>query len=55
MFKLSRTLKGRKLVEFLNWELKHAEKMTSTLYYTPLPKKLADMVEKTIKSIVYPQ
>lgn len=47
--------KGKKLVEFLNWELKHAEKMTSTLYYTPLPKKLADMVEKTIKSISYQQ
>lgn len=47
--------KGKKLVEFLNWELKHAEKMTSTLHYTPLPKKLADMVEKTIKSIRYPQ
>jgi phosphate transport system substrate-binding protein len=47
--------KGRALVEFLNWELKHAEKMTSTLYYTPLPKKLADLVEKSIKSISYPQ
>jgi phosphate transport system substrate-binding protein len=47
--------KGKKLVEFLMWELKHAEKMTSTLYYTPLPKKLADMVEKTINSISYPQ
>jgi len=47
--------KAKKLVEFLNWELKHAEKMTSTLFYTPLPKKLADMVEKTIKSIGYPK
>ena len=47
--------RGKKLVEFLMWELKHAEKMTSTLYYTPLPKKLADMVEKTINSISYPQ
>lgn len=47
--------KGKKLVDFLNWELKHAEKMTSTLYYTPLPERLADMVEKTIKSISYPR
>ena len=46
--------KGRKLVEFLNWELRKAEKMTSTLHYTPLPKELADLVELTIKSIRYP-
>ena len=45
--------RGKKLVEFLLWELRHAEKMTSTLYYTPLPKKLADLVEKTIRSIGY--
>ena len=48
-------VKGKKLVEFLNWELKKAEKMTSTLFYTPLPKKVADMVAKTIKSITYPK
>jgi phosphate transport system substrate-binding protein len=47
-------LVGKKLVEFLLWELKAAEKMTSTLHYTPLPKELADQVEKTIKSISYP-
>lgn len=45
--------KGKKLVEFLNWELKKAEKMTSTLYYTPLPKNLADEVAKTIRSITW--
>lgn len=45
--------KGKKLVEFLNWELRKAEKMTSTLFYTPLPEKLADMVGKTINSITY--
>lgn len=47
--------RGKMLVEFLKWELKHAEKMTTTLYYTPLPKKLAVMVEKTINSIRYQQ
>lgn len=46
--------KGKKLAEFLEWELNHAEKMTSTLHYTPLPKKLAEMVEKVIQSINYP-
>jgi phosphate transport system substrate-binding protein len=44
---------GKKLVEFLLWELRKAEKMTSTLYFTPLPKELADKAEKTIKSISY--
>jgi phosphate transport system substrate-binding protein len=48
-------VKGKALVEFLNWELKKAEKMTSTLFYTPLPKKLADLVQQTIKSISYPK
>lgn len=46
-------VKGKALVEFLNWELKKAEKMTSTLFYTPLPEKLAGMVEQTINSIIY--
>jgi len=45
--------KGRKLVEFLIWELTKAEKMTSNLYYTPLPKKLADMVRQEIGKITY--
>jgi len=48
-------VKGKKLVEFLTWELKKAEKMTSTLHYTPLPKNLADQVERTIKSIRVPE
>ena len=46
--------KGRKLVEFLTWELTEGEKMTSTLFYTPLPKKLADMVKKEINKITFP-
>jgi len=46
--------KGRKLVEFLNWELTKAEKMTSTLFYTPLPKNLADLVQKEINKIIVP-
>ena len=48
-------VKGKQLVEFLNWELTKAEKMTSTLFYTPLPKKLADMVQKEIGKISYPK
>lgn len=48
-------VKGRKLVDFLIWQLRKAEKMTSTLHYTPLPKSWADQVEKSIKSIRVPQ
>ena len=43
--------KGKKLVEFLNWELKKGQKMASTLLYAPLPENVAKMVEKTIKTI----
>jgi phosphate transport system substrate-binding protein len=45
--------KGKKLVEFLNWELKKGQKMAGTLLYAPLPDNVAKMVEKTIKSIKY--
>jgi phosphate transport system substrate-binding protein len=43
--------KGKKLVDFLNWELKKGQKMASALLYAPLPENVAKMVEKTIKSI----
>jgi len=43
--------KAQKLIQFLTWELTQAEKMTSTLFYTPLPKKLADMVQIEIGKI----
>ena len=43
--------KGKKLVEFLNWELKKGQKMASALLYAPLPENVAKMVEKTIKTI----
>jgi phosphate transport system substrate-binding protein len=45
--------KGKKLVEFLNWELKHGQKMASAILYAPLPGNVAKMVEKEIKSIKY--
>ncbi|GAB7027800.1 phosphate ABC transporter substrate-binding protein PstS [Geotalea toluenoxydans] len=43
--------KGKKLVEFLNWELKHGQKMAEKILYAPLPANVAKMVEKTIKTI----
>lgn len=46
-------VKGKKLVEFLNWELKKGQKMASAILYAPLPDNVAKMVEKTVKSIKY--
>ena len=44
---------GKKLVEFLTWELKKGQKLASALLYAPLPENVAKMVEKTIKTIKY--
>jgi phosphate transport system substrate-binding protein len=46
-------VKGKKLVEFLNWELKTGQKMADKLLYAPLPPNVAKMVQKTINSIKY--
>jgi len=44
---------GKKIVEFLNWELKKGQKMASSLLYAPLPANVAKMVAHTIKTIKY--
>ena len=44
-------VKGKKLVEFLEWELRQGQKMAAKLLYAPLPSNVAKMVEKTVKSI----
>jgi phosphate transport system substrate-binding protein len=46
-------VKGKTLVEFLNWELKEGQKMAQELLYAPLPPNVAKMVEETIKTIKY--
>jgi len=43
--------KGKKLVEFLKWELHHGQKMAAPLLYAPLPENVVHMVEKTIETI----
>ncbi len=43
--------KGKKLVEFLKWELHKGQKMAAPLLYAPLPESVAKMVEKTIETI----
>lgn len=44
-------VKGKKIVEFLNWSLQKGQKMASPMLYAPLPESVLKMVEKTIKSI----
>jgi phosphate transport system substrate-binding protein len=44
-------VKGKKLVEFLNWSLHKGQKMAAPMLYAPLPESVLKMVEKTIKSI----
>ena len=46
-------VKGKKLVEFLNWSMHHGQKMASGLLYAPLPENVEKLVEKTIKTIKY--
>jgi phosphate transport system substrate-binding protein len=43
--------KGKKLVEFLNWELKHGQQMAAKILYAPLPANVVKMVEKTVRTI----
>jgi phosphate transport system substrate-binding protein len=44
-------VKGKKLVEFLRWELKSGQKMASQLLYAPLPANVVRMLEKTVNTI----
>ena len=44
-------VKGKKLVEFLKWQIKHGQKMAAPLMYAPLPENVVRMVEKAIAGI----
>ena len=44
-------VKGKKLVEFLNWSMTKGQKMASPMLYAPLPANVVKMVQKTIKTI----
>jgi phosphate transport system substrate-binding protein len=46
-------VKGKKLVEFLNWSMRKGQKMAGALLYAPLPENVEKMVVKTITSIKY--
>jgi len=45
------SVKGKKLVEFLKWELHKGQKLAAPLLYAPLPENIIQMVEKTITTI----
>lgn len=42
-------VKGKKMVEFLNWAIHQGQKQISPLTYAPLPKPLIPRIEKRIK------
>lgn len=44
-------VKGKKLVEFLNWSMTKGQKMAAPMLYAPLPESVVKMVQKTVKSI----
>jgi phosphate transport system substrate-binding protein len=44
-------VKGKKLVEYLRWELKKGQKLAAPLLYAPLPPNVVKMVEKTVAGI----
>jgi phosphate transport system substrate-binding protein len=47
------SVKGKKLVEFLNWALSKGEAMASALDYAPLPESVQKRVLERIKTIHY--
>lgn len=49
--KWSESTKEKAMVEFLSWMLDAGEKMTTSLYYAPLPKNVATKVKARIKEI----
>ena len=46
-------VKGKKMVEFLDWALTKGEDMAKTLDYAPLPESLEKRVQERIKTIKY--
>lgn len=46
-------LKGKKLVEFLNWAMTKGESLASTLDYAPLPENVRERILERVKTIKY--
>ncbi len=45
--------KGKALVSFLKWAIRDGQKISPTLDYAPLPRSVAEMVDKALKEIGY--
>jgi phosphate transport system substrate-binding protein len=45
--------KGKALVQFLKWAIHDGQKMEEALDYAPLPKNVAEMVDKTLHQITF--
>ncbi|MEW6721079.1 MAG: phosphate ABC transporter substrate-binding protein PstS [Thermodesulfobacteriota bacterium] len=43
--------RGKALVQFLKWAIRDGQKMEAALDYAPLPKAVADMVDKALRQI----
>jgi phosphate transport system substrate-binding protein len=43
--------KGKSMVRFLKWAIRDGQKMEAALDYAPLPKELAEKVDKTLKLV----
>jgi hypothetical protein len=44
-------VKGKKLIDFLNWALTDGEKDAATLDYAPLPREMASRVKARLATI----
>ncbi len=47
------SVKGKKIVEFLNWAITHGEQMAESLDYAPLPENVQARVLARVKTIKY--
>jgi len=45
--------KGKALVDFLKWAIRDGQRMAAPLFYAPLPRELADRVDRALRRIRY--
>ena len=46
-------VKGKALVDFLNWSMDEGQKSSAALYYAPLPESLVEKIKAKIATIKY--
>jgi phosphate transport system substrate-binding protein len=50
---ISDPVKGKAMVDFLNWAMDDGQKMAAALYYSPLPESLVAKIKDKIATIKY--